>query len=397
MDSMQPQNSRHVLFLQGSTTPGGSKQSLLSLIQVLRETVYRPAVICPEQGWLTEQLEQLQTPYVLAPFFAWRKWLERPRVLPSIRRHWLPALACWRFDIIHSNEFWWAPHAIEVAKHLKIPAAVHLRDGHHTLKKAGQYGLKHADAVLAVSTDLRSQFTADPELYNKTLVLFNGHEEKIFRGRRETAREMFGLGSEEFVLGNAGRLSERKNQRLVLTVMAQLKQQRRVTQFKILFAGEPDPDYAGLMAQDIQRLGLQQEVKFLGDVQDMGAFFSAADLVVHCARREGLPRVVPEAMLARKAVVAVEAQGVRDAIPEEQFGCVVPLDNQEALENRIEQLSKDPGLRQRIGEQAYRHARSLFSLEAHRDSVVKLYGDLIGMKDKTRQRALTRPTLSSNS
>ena len=373
---MSPENYRHVLFLQGSTGRGGSKHSLLDTLKVLRETDYQPVVACPEQGWLTEQLDKLETPYVFLPFYAWRKWLERPRVLPSIRRHWLPALACWRFDVIHSNEFWWAPHAIELAKHLKIPAAVHIRDGHHTLKKAHQYRLTNADTVLAVSTELRDQFVADPHLYNKTTVLFNGHEEMSFDGSQEKARAIFNLVPGEFVVGNAGKLSERKNQRLLLRAMARLKKQKRLTQFKILFAGDADPHYAQFMVQDIQQLGLQNEAKVLGRLENIDAFFSAIDLFVHCARREGLPRVVPEAMLARRAAVATVAQGIRDAIPNEQFGSVVPADNQAALENEIERLLTNPPLLKSIADEAYQRACSLFSFEAYRKKIVAVYGKL---------------------
>ena len=327
---MHNPSSKIVLFIQGSTALGGSTRSLLDSIEILQEAGYQSVVVCPRQGWLTEQLELNKIRYLLLPSYAWRKWLERPRVVPSIRRHWLPALAPWRLNIVHSNEFWLAPHAVLVAGYLKIPSIVHLRDGHHTLKKAYQYRLTKANLVLAVSTELRNQIATDPDLYNKTIVLFNGHENREFNGSREKAREQFHLRPEELVVGNVGKLSERKNQRLLLMAMAQLKRQKRLTKFKVLFAGEAMPEYARLMSQDVQDLGLQHEVQFLGPVKNMGAFFATINLLVHCARREGLSRVLPEAMLAKRAVVATAAEGVRDSIPDERFGSVVPIDDQQA-------------------------------------------------------------------
>ncbi len=379
---MHPQDSRHVhvLFLQGKTVSGGATCSLLDLIEALREVDYQAVVACPQRGWLTEQLERGKIPHVLLPFYAWRKLFERPRVHRSIQEHWLPALAGWNFQIVHSNELWWAPHAIEVARSLKVPVAVHLRDGRHTLKKACQYRLHKSDLVLAVSTELRNQFATNRQLYDKTRVLFNGHQERSFHEGREKARETFGLMPEEFVLGNAGKLSELKNQRLLLRTMAQLKQHNRVPQFKILFAGEGHPDYTQLMRDDVQRFGLQQEVQLLGWVQEMGAFFAATDLFVHCARQEGFPRVVAEAMLARRPVIAIGAGGVHDAIPDERFGSVVPIDNQHALENEIERILKNPGLRESIANQAYQRAQSFFSLEVHREKILGLYEGLLGQK-----------------
>src|SRR5262249_3619785 len=153
-------------------------------------------------------------PFVVVPFLAWRKWLERPRVASSLRRHWLPIVAPWRIALVHSNEFWWAPHAVRLARHLGVPAIVHLRDGHHTLQKARQYRLPEATGVLAVSTELRQQFAEDPKLLGKTRVLFNGHDARRvqFQGDRTAARAQFDVQPDEIAIGNAGQLCERKNQ-----------------------------------------------------------------------------------------------------------------------------------------------------------------------------------------
>jgi len=378
-------NRKHVLFVQGSSGFGGSKHSLMKLIDVLGGTRYQPVVACPERGWLTEQLERSGTPYVLVPFFAWRKWLERPRVRLSIRKRWLPALDPWDLGIIHCNEFWWAPHAIILAEYLGIPVAVHLRDGHHTLKKALQYHLDRADMAFAVSTDVRAHFSSHPQLFEKTHLLFDGHDENGTPRDLQKIRERFNIRPGEFVLGNIGRICERKNQRMLLRVMAQLKEQGRLTRFKILFAGGTDSDYAKRMAQDIERLGLQGQVDFLGIVDDMGAFFSATDLIVHCARREGLSRVIPEAMLSRRVVVTLASEGMRDAIPDERFGLVVPMDDMGSFQWQIEDLLKNPARRECIANQAYERARSLFTMEAHHDNVVRFYDALMDRKTITSQ------------
>ncbi|HWP56355.1 MAG TPA: glycosyltransferase family 4 protein [Candidatus Acidoferrales bacterium] len=374
-----------VLFLQGSTGFGGSKVSLLDTLRALKGTRYQPVVACPEEGWLTRQLQSCAIPYVLLPFYAWRKWLERPWVKLSIRRQWLPALKPWRFSIVHSNEFWWAPHAVELAKQLKISSVAHLRDGHHTLRKARQYQLQQLSCVISVSTELCEEFRDVPELYQKNQVLFNGHEPKTFAGSQQEARRRLGLWPEGFVVGNAGRLCDRKNQRLLLRVMARLKYSNRLPRFSLIFAGDADPSYASLMNRDIQELGLRREVKILGVLDDMGAFFSAIDLFVHCARREGLARVIPEAMLAKRAVVATAAQGVKDAIPDSTFGSVVDIDDESALENEIHALYQAPNRRRLMAERAYQRAQNLFSSEAYRAQLTALYEKLLALAKLARQ------------
>jgi glycosyltransferase involved in cell wall biosynthesis len=355
----------------------------LDIAEALRGTSYAPLVACPSHGWLTGQLEERQVPFVVVPFFAWRKWLERPRVASSIRRQWLPALAPSPIALIHSNEFWWAPHAVHLARHLGVPAIVHLRDGHHTLPKARQYRLAEATGVLAVSTELRQQFAADPKLLGKTHVLFNGHDARRaeFTGDRAEARAQFRLRPDEIAIGNAGQLCERKNQRLLLRAVAALQAQKRVPPFKLLFAGDADSAYAAKLRQDSHRLGIEPQILWLGSLQNMGAFYAAIDLMVHCATREGLARVIPEAMLASKAVVATAAEGVRDAIPDEQHGSVVPREDEAALAHEIARLANDSALRERLAQQAYQRARALFSIEAHRENLLRWYGAWVSQKD----------------
>jgi hypothetical protein len=92
--------------------------------------------------------------------------------------------------------------------------------------------------------------------------------------------------------------------------------------------------------------------------------------------REGFPRVVPEAMLAGTPVVATAAQGIRDAIPAADFGSIIAADDQRALENEIERLLKNRGLRESMADRARERARSLFSFEAHRKQVLEIYRQL---------------------
>jgi glycosyltransferase involved in cell wall biosynthesis len=376
---MTAHRAANVLLLQASPEFGGSRKSLLSLIEALREGNYSPAVACSGPGWVTEQLNRRSVPWIQLPFFAWRKWLERFRVSPSIRRDWMAALRPRDVRLIHSNEFWWAPHAILAARLLSIPSAVHLRDGHHTLKKARQYRLTQANAIIAVSSELRQQFAADPVLFAKTEVIFNAHDEltESSQRSRDESRARFGVVPGQFVIGNVGILCERKNQLLLINAAAELKGRRKIGPFKVLIAGDGEPNYSRLLQQTVDRLDVNKEVALVGPVSDMGAFYSAADVVVHCARREGLPRVIPEAMLARKPVIATAAEGVRDAIPDQRFGLVTAQEDVTAIADHVTQLVTNPDLRQQIAEQAHRRAQALFTFSAHREKMLDLYERLL--------------------
>ncbi len=369
---------RPVLLLQGSVKLGGAKQSLLTMAEILREGDYQPVIGCSGEGWFTDELQQRGFPFVVLPFYAWRKWLQRWRVAPAIRTRWQSLLGKWQFALAHSNEFWWAPQARLFGLVRGIPALVHLRDGHHTLKKAKQYQLSQMDRVVAVSSALREQFVSDRGLYEKTVVIFNGHDEAklAFAAGTAEARAKFGIRPGELVIGNAGKICDRKNQLLLARAVAELKNQHRLAGFKIVFAGDADLEYAEALRGEVSRLGLLDETVFLGAITDMAAFYAAIDLLVHCARREGLPRVLPEAMLARRPVIATAAEGVEDAIPDSRFGTVVPDDQSPSLASAIENFFCHREAFEPVIENAHQRTRALFSLEAHRRKLLALYREL---------------------
>jgi glycosyltransferase involved in cell wall biosynthesis len=366
-------------LLQGTAGFGGSKVSLLALVDALAGSGLSPLVACPGPGWLTGELERRGTAHVLVPFPAWRKWLERPRVGSAIRRAWLPALERWRVVLVHSNEAWWAPHAGLAGRALGVPVVVHVRDGVHTLAKARQYRLPRADRVLTVSSELRERFGADAELLSRTEVVFNGHDAASDDAETRAAeRRRLGVAAHEVVIGSAGRLCERKNQRLLVAALGALRGDGRLTGLRAVLAGDADPAYEALLRADVARLGLGAHVVIAGPRPDLHGFFAAIDLLVHSASREGLPRVVPEAMLAARPVVATAAEGIRDAVPDDRHGVVVPAGDVSTLAAAIWRLASDPGLRMRLAGTAAARARDLFSVPAHRRRMLQVYTSILG-------------------
>lgn len=373
--TVNPPARGKVLLLQSSPDFGGSRRSLISLVEILRDAGYVPVVASSNPGWVTEQLQQRSIAWIQLPFYAWRKWLERFRVGPSIRKTWMARLRPHRFQLIHSNEFWWAPHAILAAHHLGIPSLVHLRDGHHTLKKALQYRLPQASAIIAVSSELRAQFTANSTLLSKTEVIFNAHEDPAGANPidRTQARAQLGLSPTSFVIANIGHLCDRKNQLLLVNTLASLLAEKNLPEFNLLFAGDSDPAYSCRLQVAITNGGLEPHCRLLGPIPDIGKVYSAADLLVHCAQREGLPRVIPEAMLAGRPVIATLAEGVRDALPDEHHGIVLPPNDSIALGRAILQLAQNPEHAQLLADTARKRARLHFTCEAHRQKILALY------------------------
>ena len=102
--------------------------------------------------------------------------------------------------------------------------------------------------------------------------------------------------------------------------------------------------------QAVEQAGLAAQVRFLGLRKDMGAILSAADVVVHSSLREGLPRVVLEALAVGTPLVATNVGGVGDVVKDGVNGLLVPSNDVGALARAMIAVLEDPAAAARRAE-----------------------------------------------
>lgn len=227
-----------------------------------------------------------------------------------------------------------------------------------------------ADRVVAVSESLRtfliSQLRLPPERVD---LIPNGIDIDVYAGgNRARARAELGLRDDEPVIGHVGRLVPVKNHRLLLAAYARLT----ATPSRLLLVGD-GPERPAL-EQEVARLGLSEQVTFLGIREDVADLLAAMDLFVLSSHSEGLPLAILEAMAAGLPVVATEAAGQDVVTP--ATGRLVPNDDPARLAAAMAELIDDPARRARLGAAAAAEARRRYSLQVMADSYAALYRQL---------------------
>jgi glycosyltransferase involved in cell wall biosynthesis len=92
----------------------------------------------------------------------------------------------------------------------------------------------------------------------------------------------------------------------------------------------------------VEELGLGEAVLFEENA-DMPDLYAAADIVVNSARfDEPMGRVVPEALVAGRPVVATEVGAVHEVIRDGADGLIVPRDEPQAMADAVLELWRDP-------------------------------------------------------
>lgn len=107
---------------------------------------------------------------------------------------------------------------------------------------------------------------------------------------RMEIRKKYNLRENDFVVGNVGRLAEAKNQAFLLDIMAALLKKKKAY-LMIVGGGE----LKQLLKEKAQKLGILENVIFVGASQEAEKYYSAMDLLVMPSLFEGFPYTAVEA------------------------------------------------------------------------------------------------------
>jgi glycosyltransferase involved in cell wall biosynthesis len=188
--------------------------------------------------------------------------------------------------------------------------------------------------------------------------------------RRQLARIQFGLDENQEVLVTIGRQDYQKGQRYLLEAMAMLVSTR--PRLVLLMAGR-----SGDVSEDLERLrdrlGLKEQVRFLGHREDVPEILAAADLFVFPSFYEGLPGAVLEAMALGLPIVASDIDPVRETVEEGRNALLVKPASPDKLASAIERLLEDRPAAQAFGRRGREIFEERFTLEQSMARVLALY------------------------
>jgi GalNAc-alpha-(1->4)-GalNAc-alpha-(1->3)-diNAcBac-PP-undecaprenol alpha-1,4-N-acetyl-D-galactosaminyltransferase len=112
-----------------------------------------------------------------------------------------------------------------------------------------------------------------------------------------------------------------------------------------------------------KRLGVYDRVDFLGKQDQLEDIYLGASIFAFTSSSEGFPNVIGEAMSAGLPVIAFDCvAGPSDMITDGQDGFLVPLNDTDVFESRLETLLRDEELRLELGAKA-RESIKRFSAE----------------------------------
>ncbi|WP_181351271.1 glycosyltransferase family 4 protein [Thalassobacillus sp. CUG 92003] len=186
------------------------------------------------------------------------------------------------------------------------------------------------------------------EYEKKVLMNYGVNKDRITTVYNGVDLEKFPFADEKtqpevFKVGILARLSPEKNHRLFVDIAASMMAEKDV---KFYIAGD-GPEREAIRAK-IQKLGLNERVSLLGEVQEPHAFLQTMDVLLLTSEREVFPMVIVEAMATGTPVISINRGGIPEVIVDEKTGMLAQNHCPEAYRDKILSLRADLQLRNKI-------------------------------------------------
>lgn len=376
-------NDMSILFLDQSGKLGGAE---LSLAEVVKPYQTNCLVGLFSDGPFKTLLEQQQTPVQILTTQAIDIHKESS-LLQSLSRvsTLIPLMAqvvkiARNYELIYAN----TQKALVIGAIASVltrrPLVYHLRDilsADHfsSINRRVAVTLANQFASLVITNSEATQaafITAggNPKITN---VVYNGFTHTQYQIENETVnqiRQQFGLEN-KFVVGHFSRLSPWKGQHILIEALNHCS--KDVIALLVGDALFGEQEYVNQLHQQVNDLGLQERVLFLGFRSNIPQLMTACDLIAHTSiAPEPFGRVIVEGMLCGRPVVATAAGGAIELIEHGKTGWLCPPNDPKKLADQINLCRSNPNQSATIANKARSRASQQFNVELMHQKIAQL-------------------------
>ena len=326
-----------VAYVAAAPFISGAERSLQTTIVHVADAGIEPVVICPPASPLIDWCRANAMPVYTSPLPLRDKW-HPLRWITGVRRM-RALLTELRVDVVHSNQLWSYPVVGAAGLDLGIPRVLHIRDECSSAALAW-FVRSGVEGVISISRHIGRQvelgwpatvrkpriWTAlnpvslDPVLLDPVQMPTVQIETMPLQA---AARESLGIDSDSVVFGFIGQIAPVKG---LLELIGALDALPATRPWKLLIAGRDSHGgaYHRACVERVAALGLEQQVTFIGFLDDVAKFYHAIDVAVVPSLEEPMGRIPLEAGSYGKPAIAFAVGGLPEVVLDGITGWLVP-------------------------------------------------------------------------
>jgi D-inositol-3-phosphate glycosyltransferase len=203
---------------------------------------------------------------------------------------------------------------------------------------------------------------------------------------KNLSRQALGLGEDENVVLQLGRMVPRKGVDVVIRGFTKMVKENGLLAKLLIVGGESyEPDSQktpeiGRLQEIVKEEGISELVTFVGrrDRKDLKYFFGAADVFVTTPWYEPFGITPVEAMACGTPVIGSKVGGIQYTVSDGETGFLIPPDDPDALAERLAYLFQNPGEAKTLGQNAVKRANQLFTWQKVAETLAQVYEEIIG-------------------
>lgn len=180
-----------------------------------------------------------------------------------------------------------------------------------------------------------------------------GVDTQAYRKRNEQEiddlRNELGIKKTDFIVICVAEMNHNKNQEQLIYSIYELN--KRGIPAICLLVGTGGK--VGYLHSLVKQLQMEDSIRFLGFRKDIPSLMQLADTVALLSRREGLPKVLLEALAAGKPMVVTNVRGSRELVSPQVNGYVVPVGGDQETIQALEVLYANKELRIEMGRKSF--------------------------------------------
>ncbi len=249
-----------------------------------------------------------------------------------------------KIHIIHSNQIWSYPASVIPSKLLKIKRVCHFRD---PINSGSSWWLREQlSASIFISKHIQKEYNdifpekhslkiyqvIDPVQFQPTMSIEKRESKQKF------AKEQLSI-SKEFTFGFIGQIAPVKGLLELIEMLSKLNNKS----WQLIIAGKDpssDQSYIKQCKKLIRQCNLENNIKFIGFIDDISLFYAASDLVCMFSREEPLGLIPLEAAVCYTPTIASNVGGLPETIEHGKTGWLVDIKNQNETLDTLNKIIK---------------------------------------------------------
>jgi glycosyltransferase involved in cell wall biosynthesis len=233
---------------------------------------------------------------------------------------------------------------------------------------------RQMDGVIAVSNRSASYLAEPPAMVNPHGIQVNDYvpaQDKI------AAWQALGFGG-KYGIAILGRVRKQKGVHLFIESCVSLLDKYPDYNAVVVGATSGNKEFVNSLKTKIKNAGLEERITFTDELpfEHIPKIFSALSLVCALSDNEGFGLTVLEAMSSGAAVLATQAGAWEDIIRPGIDGYIVPINDQQAVTEKMDLLLKDPETLLNFGKNGRSSVEQQYSVEHEAQRLISYFRTL---------------------